>query len=42
MLDHADPNLQRVYVDTDICPEDRATLPPLNLDSIGQGPESAA
>jgi hypothetical protein len=47
MLDHADPNLQQVYVDPTICPEDRATMPPLDLtdppiDSIGQGPESAA
>lgn len=32
LLDHADPALQQVYVDTDICPEERAVLPPLNLD----------
>lgn len=31
LLDHADPALQRVYVDTDICPEERAVLPPLDL-----------
>lgn len=47
LLDHADPNLQQVYVDPTICPEDRATLPPLDLtdpppDSSGQEPEKPA
>jgi integrase len=31
LLDHADPNLQQVYVDTDICPEARPVLPSLDL-----------
>lgn len=34
LLDHADPNLQRVYVDPTICPDDGinlAALPPLDL-----------
>jgi integrase len=28
LLDHADPNMQQVYVDPTICPQARATLPP--------------
>jgi len=35
LLDHSDPNLQRVYVDPLICPTDgnsTAALPPLNLE----------
>jgi len=31
LLDHADPNMQQVYVDPTICPQARATLPPLDL-----------
>ena len=34
LLDHADPNLQKVYVDSEICPEEGinlAALPPLDL-----------
>lgn len=46
LLDHADPNLQQVYVDPAICPEERAVMPPLDLngppvDSTGQGPPAA-
>lgn len=35
LLDHSDPNLQRVYVDPAICPTDiggAIAMPPLNLD----------
>lgn len=35
LLDHSDPNLQRVYVDPEICPTDQGgvtSLPPLDLD----------
>lgn len=35
LLDHADPNLQQVYVDPEICPVERvdlSSLPKLNLD----------
>ena len=35
LLDHADPKMQEVYVDPAICPEERPSLPPLDLD----GPE---
>lgn len=31
LLDHADPNMQQVYVDPTICPQTRATMPPLDL-----------
>lgn len=31
ILDHADPKLQEVYVDTDICPDEAVVLPPLDL-----------
>lgn len=40
LLDHSDPNLQRVYVDPLICPTDNgsiAGLPPLDLGDYGLG-----
>jgi integrase len=43
VLDHSDPNLQRVYVDPTICPTEQSSvdcLPPLNLD--GPGPQRPA
>ena len=39
LLDHADPNLQEVYVDPEICPVERVNLdalPPLDLDGPGK------
>lgn len=39
LLDHADPNLQEVYVDPEICPVERMNLdalPPLDLDGPGK------
>ena len=39
LLDHSDPNLQRVYVDPVICPNDSdstAALPPLDLNGPGK------
>ena len=39
LLDHSDPNLQRVYVDPVICPTDTdstAALPPLDLGGTGK------
>lgn len=49
LLDHSDPNLQKVYVDPLICPTETnsiAALPPLDLreppDSSGQGGEKPA
>ena len=50
LLDHADPNLQKVYVDPTICPEDEislSALPTLDLsdppvDRTGQGDAPAA
>lgn len=43
VLDHSDPNLQRVYVDPKICPTEQSSvdcLPPLDLD--GPPPEQPA
>lgn len=40
LLDHSDPNLQRVYVDPTICPNDSSSiahLPPLDLNGPGPG-----
>lgn len=31
LLDHSDPKLQEIYVDPEICPEERTPLPPLDL-----------
>jgi integrase len=50
VLDHSDPKLQERYVDPTICPREESgvdVMPSLDLadrpiDSIGQGPESAA
>jgi len=42
LLDHSDPNLQRVYVDPAICPSDSdstAALPPLDLGGSGKIPK---
>jgi hypothetical protein len=39
VLDHSDPNLQRVYVDPKICPTEQSSvdcLPPLDLDGPGK------
>jgi integrase len=39
LLDHSDPNLQRVYVDPLICPQEgnsTAALPPLDLGGPGK------
>ena len=44
LLDHADPALQRVYVDPTICPTERTSvsvLPPLNLDDEPPGRPAA-
>jgi integrase len=40
LLDHADPNLQKIYVDPTICPEEEislSALPKLDLDQNRQG-----
>lgn len=44
ILDHADPKLQEIYVDPEICPEQRQVLPPLDLtpQDDGQPPEKPA
>ena len=45
LLDHSDPNLQRVYVDPVICPNDTdstAALPPLDLREPPAPPEKPA
>lgn len=45
LLDHSDPNLQRVYVDPLICPQEgnsTAALPPLDLGGPKKPPEKPA
>ena len=38
LLDHADPTMQEVYVDPEICPQDRTVLPPLDLTGPATNP----
>jgi integrase len=45
LLDHADPQLQAIYVDTLICPDEEsscAALPPLDLEDRPPGPPAPA
>jgi integrase len=45
LLDHSDPNLQAVYVDSLICPDEEsscAALPPLDLEDRPPGPPAPA